>query len=265
MKWRQILVGACLCCVGSFSFADSVISGIVDFANDELDVMKKIIQFKSGGYTFDSAIEVTTNSWKLLGAPLNSGTPATALIAANAPGNSFFKFSDGFGGTTFCGIERLSFSNGRNFANSGGAICADNFRGLISDVVFNDNTTSLESDCTYGGALCVQKVFIGDIIRAKFIENTAGDVNGLNGNGGALYAYSISGIITDSLFDSNKVLGNRKSDGGAVASYVSTCDIIRSEFIRNTATGCGGAIFASVFNGNIYDSLFEGNESRTGG
>ena len=95
----------------------------------------------------------------------------------------------------------------------------------------------------------------------------AGDVTTSSTGGGAIQTvWRI--FVTDSTFENNSVVGN--GSGGAIRA-TSVLDIVRSEFIENTAVseianskGRGGAVYSSASTG-ITNTLFARNRADAGG
>ncbi len=162
-------------------------------------------------------------------------------------------------------------------SGAGGPASSQFFAGavMVSEVVGTAAAIGLRS----GGGLRVQ------IRNSQFLSNVGGNLEGNDGNGGALFLYGtgMQTTIEDSIFENNASQGN----GGAIvlAGLNAQASIGRSLFRTNTTrndgvgitgpgsagtpantsnnySGLGGAIFAQgAISLNIFDSEFSGNRS----
>ena len=142
-----------------------------------------------------------------------------------------------------------------NKAKQGGALTSGQKIDLnIFNSTFANNTASEE-----GGAIKARFFNIND---AKFINNTAP-------NGGAIYARESSGSLYNSYFFNNTAYHKNITYGKGGALYVhnnvTSFELYKNEFIKNTADDYGGAIFSEGQSVKTsYDSL-TGNTAKEGG
>ena len=142
-----------------------------------------------------------------------------------------------------------------NKAKQGGALTSGQKIDLnIFNSTFANNTASEE-----GGAIKARFFNIND---AKFINNTAP-------NGGAIYARESSGSLYNSYFFNNTAYHKNTTYGKGGALYVhnnvTSLEMYKNEFIKNTADDYGGAIFSEGQSVKTsYDSL-TGNTAKEGG
>lgn len=121
----------------------------------------------------------------------------------------------------------------------------------ISNMLFTHNTADI------GGSLYMRNGTIS-LSKSKFINNRALD------RGGAIFlAFDTSeSIITDSLFEKNKSVGN----GGAINLFGSSPTLQNIVFLDNQATDKGGAL--SLFSGTtttLTNATFLNNTAVSGG
>jgi predicted outer membrane repeat protein len=126
-------------------------------------------------------------------------------------------------------LDDVHFVNNR--AENGGGIYFNLGALNISSSEFMDN------HATQGGAA----IFI-DSSRST-IKATRFEGNSSDGNGGALYAETVTLVLTDDIFNKNRVTGDGLGSrgGGLYLSHVNL-NISRSQFYQNEAPMYGGAI-----------------------
>ena len=144
----------------------------------------------------------------------------------------------------------------------GGAIASSGNSLEIADSILTGNKIAVAGGNDYGGAIYVQDTSAGDTGP----EHVAISTSRLNGNtaigdGGALYASSLDGLmtITDSTLAGNK----SEEDGGAlvVNGLGSSFQLTRSAVTGNQAEGAGGGIWVLGVSGatTISDSTIANN------
>ncbi len=143
---------------------------------------------------------------------------------------------------------------GNNASSMGGAIYNDQYGSLAigENSVFDSNSAA-----SMGGALFNYGTMKNPIEKASFLNNSSE-------YGGAVYAYTGSMEINNSLFRGNEA----KNSGGALANQV-TVKIESTLFENNISDSKGGAVY-NVSNGTnpdltVNNSLFTGNKSMVGG
>lgn len=103
-----------------------------------------------------------------------------------------------------------------------------------------------------------------DVSGCTFTDNTAND------HGGAVFAYTIAGtgsqtVFDTCTFDNNRVLlGTAVGFGGAIYQQENAFAVRRSTFVSNDATDSGGALWSSCAAGEIANCSFQGNRSEGG-
>ncbi len=157
-----------------------------------------------------------------------------------------------------------------------------------------DQTAVLLKDITlrngyadYGGSVYVGEGTRLDLLRATFVSSIAAYTGGavasagsslLNVNasvfytgsaqaGGAIASYGVANIA-DSVFSSNfaysSQAGGISHDGGAIASFIDSLLVERSQFLGNVAD-YGGAISNNGTQATLRDCRFVGNSASMGG
>jgi predicted outer membrane repeat protein len=187
--------------------------------------------------------------------------PATTIVQPSAVPNvvtntPIFSISaDGMNAT----FRNLTLRNGR--APQGGAINTVNYRANVvaSNCYFAANAaTNAGGGAIYSGLAVLG--FTLQLTACTFSNNTA------SGQGGAVYDYSWTGIMSNCVF-----VGNRSAtNGGAFfhAAQNAGDAIVNSLFLNNQAGGYGGA-YGATLNGGSTLSLngcgFVGNTAAVGG
>ncbi len=159
-----------------------------------------------------------------------------------------------------CVFKKNRVYAGGSGATGGGAIRSNLSHIIITDCVFNENYTYINSSIDGGGIYCVSSQI--EITNTSFNKNYTED-----SDGGALFCTTDSQVeIADTVFSGNKSKLNRK--GGAIYSTGSTVKITDCIFKNNISgeggfTGGGGGAIYSYSNNNleITNSLFESNSS----
>ncbi|MDR0913355.1 MAG: hypothetical protein LBM96_12280 [Methanobrevibacter sp.] len=167
-------------------------------------------------------------------------------------------------------IENSKFNN--NFAtDSGGVIYTDLLSLLtISNSVFNDNGLKGNSkgpDDLYGGVIFIYEHISSNDIGSLNIYNSSFINNFIDYNhdyGGVIHAKYTDLTIVDSNF-----INNSASDSGG-AIYLdknSSLTLSNSNFTNNSAKNKGGAIYTAYesYNSNIMNSNFNNNSAGYGG
>ena len=152
---------------------------------------------------------------------------------------------------------RCVFKNNTANANTfgGGALYLES-AGVVRDCVFSNNvTTAVRGGAIYSAANGLSSVIQGCV----FLDNHA-DAATSNGEGGAIFATNMDGVILDCVFSNNVAFAN----GGAVcyASVVSNCTFAGNRVISTAANQVrgGGAIYVNRSNGvEIVDCVFTNN------
>lgn len=168
----------------------------------------------------------------------NAGAMGGAIQTERETNNIFGDFIGNYAhGTTAYG-GALSNSGGSSYYGNDARI-----QNLVGDFIYNYSLATTGD--SYGGAI----YNTGDInyITGNFINNYTQSTQ--NAKGGALYSGSTSPIISiTGNFINNKALGTNSGCGGAIYNS-GTINSIEGNFINNTATHHGGAIYN--YNGTI--------------
>ena len=195
-------------------------------------------------------------------------------------------------GTHYLTITNCTFINNKaTTSNIGGALYIKASNCTITDSYFENNSAK-----TSGGAIRIEgdsqiisnNIFIGNkaigtlggainalghnikIIDNTFRQNIAGRDGGAIDIEGTLVAQmGTRNIISNNVFDSNKVTGSKEgSYGGAISIAGQNCEISNNNFTNNHADTLGGAIRwngADSNSGIITGNIFEGNYAKSGG
>ena len=137
-------------------------------------------------------------------------------------------------------IKNITFINGNLDDVTGGAIFWEGNDGSLCDCTFINNTANS------GGALMWYGTN-GHISNCTFINNTATNVK--TSGGGALLLYGANFSVSNCTFEENHA-----KVGGAVHFYYTEGTISDSDFINNTASQTGGAIYTEEISGIVYNS-----------
>lgn len=192
-----------------------------------------------GGNSFDTFFSITSTTVGFYGLDFVNAT-GSAIRATNSK-TSIFDSS----------FENNSGGGALNISGGNLNVARTNFLG--------NSTTGL------GGSITIGSRAEATISSCDFVYNNT--VTNAATSGGAIYA-SGSGNLT--IIDSS-FTGFKATDGGAiyVASLISSAklNISNSDFVKNTATSRGGAIYLyNVANANIDgDSLFQSNAATSYG
>ena len=175
----------------------------------------------------------------------------------NVSYSNFNKGSAFHGGGIFVGAS--SYISHSNFTNGLSELCSGaiffNRLGTFYEILecnFINNTGA------YGGA--VRFTNGGTVINSTFIGNTA------EVSGGGLYFYgnNATGYVYGSTFINNSALGENLTSGGGAIKFQYEGNVYDSVFMGNNASG-GSAIYFSKtsFNSSINDSLFLNNRANS--
>ncbi|HQY40730.1 MAG TPA: choice-of-anchor Q domain-containing protein [Ferruginibacter sp.] len=150
-------------------------------------------------------------------------------------------------------VDSCSFIANTVSANGGGAIYNEtNTNVVINNSTFMQNSTAAGR---YGAAILNSTSSNTTIFKCHFVNNNAGF-------GGAIHNNSCSPVIDSCSFENNLATIN----GGAISIYGSTSmpQISGSTFIKNKATGNGGAIYGNASKPQITANNFSGNKAYNG-
>ncbi|WP_298501580.1 right-handed parallel beta-helix repeat-containing protein [uncultured Methanobrevibacter sp.] len=195
-------------------------------------------------------------------------------------------------GSDYLTITNCTFINNRaTTSNVGGAVYIKASYCTVTDNYFENNSAR-----TSGGAMRIEgndqiisnNIFIANkavgilggainalghnilIFNNTFKGNVAGrDGGAIDIEGTVVAEHGTGSVITNNVFDSNRVSGNIEgSHGGAISIAGQNCTISNNNFTNNHADVLGGAIRWNgvVSNsGIITQNRFEGNDARSGG
>ena len=195
-------------------------------------------------------------------------------------------------GSDYLTITNCTFINNRaTTSNVGGAVYIKASYCTVTDNYFENNSAR-----TSGGAMRIEgndqiisnNIFIGNkavgilggainalghniqIFNNTFTGNVAGrDGGAIDIEGTVVAEHGTGSIITNNVFDSNRVSGNIEgSHGGAISIAGQNCTISNNNFTNNHADVLGGAIRWNGVDSNsgiITGNIFEGNDARSGG
>lgn len=156
-----------------------------------------------------------------------------------------------FGGAIACiqtqnvEISKSKFNKCYSTNDAGGALY------IKESNLIADNLEIGECRATFGGAITTLNVD-ADLTDIKCHDNVA------KWNGGAIYHMYGDFKLTKSILNANSA-----SNGGAIfIDSSSNLTVTGNDFIKNTASDCGGAIF-SIFNENItLNNRYSGNSAK---
>lgn len=129
---------------------------------------------------------------------------------------------------------------------------------LTNCVFENNNATTTNTG--KGGAIFTNYMSSVSIRSSNFTNNT-----GYNGGGAINLGSTSTVLIDDCKFKENKATRPNMANGGALLISSNEVTITGCDFINNTASLCGGAIYMSTNNVNmeINGSTFIGNKAGT--
>ena len=177
-------------------------------------------------------------------------------------GNAITKIFEIEGGNIV--FNDITFINGKNYVDDGGAICVFN----ADSLTFNNITFENNQARGYGGAVFISNCNSVSFLNCDFLKNNAY-------NGGAIYTTGSLDII-DCLFNYNEakyyggainaenvivISSNFRSNGALSAGAIfskNMVDIVDSLFKFNLVDVDGGAIY-SVNNVSVKNSTFDSN------
>jgi predicted outer membrane repeat protein len=201
--------------------------------------------------------------------------PGANLLSISGGNQRFTDFSTATTTNVNATLENLSITDGGLLGNyiegggidnsSGNTLTINNCNisgnateyyggGIYNDgtLNINDSTISGNSGADGGGIFCDDQAMLN--INASTIYN-----NSSLYDGGGIYSYNSQFLVSNTTFSNNSA-----SDGGAffVYNYVNLEDTISdSTFMRNRASGDGGAIYCTDGSMSISNSTFSGNDS----
>ena len=166
--------------------------------------------------------------------------------------------------SSYCTISDNVFEN-NSAPSSGGGIRIEGNSNIISNNIFYGNIATN----ALGGAINA----LGNNIKItdnKFRDNIAGrDGGAIDIEGTKVADKGTNNIISNNVFDSNKVTGSKEgSKGGAISIAGQKCEISNNNFTNNHADTLGGAIRwngATSNSGLITKNKFENNDAESGG
>jgi uncharacterized repeat protein (TIGR01451 family) len=179
------------------------------------------------------------------GALFTQSAVSTTISQAEFTSNVVVTGTGSGGGATYLGgatlIENSHFEDNRIESTSGLGGAVYLFGALtINHTDFISNTSGSSAGAVYqnGGAVALTDV--------QFISNTARQ----GGGGGLFLASSLSALITDARFESNRVMvaGSSAvgSGGGLYASSLAQLTLVNTDFMGNAAPGNGGGAFVDA-------------------
>ena len=171
--------------------------------------------------------------------------------------NSSFSSNGGGGIYQYGGVLEVNHSNfiSNHATHEGGGILLTDANATISDSNFTENLNSVYNG---GGALMIENSSCV-VTGCNFTRNETQ----ANSFGGAIKIVSSSPTISNCLFTENK---NSVNSGGAI--YIdenSAPNLSQNNFINNSASSWGGAIYAQNPSFSVTGGLFVGNWSYLGG
>ncbi|MEI6270852.1 MAG: hypothetical protein WCP38_00660 [Chloroflexota bacterium] len=218
---------------------------------------------------------------------ITGDTAANTILDGNSI-TSFFDFED-----TNVHISNLTFTNGKNTLNEfGGAISAwggnssilfidhsifaNNEANCSGGAIFSEGTVWVEWSTFSNNAIAIPycwgdggAIGIGDEVEAdlhiwdsNFESNTASDV------GGAIYFCGTNGVVD--ILRSEFVGNTADHEGGAVSAYncgdlASELTVTDSTFRENSSAYWGGALSSGMDDSILSFNEFSSNSSRNGG
>ena len=169
-------------------------------------------------------------------------------------GAAYGMSANGNGKVTNDFIRCVFKNNTSNSQTSGGGALYLQIAGVVRDCVFSNNVASaVRGGAIYSAANGPSSVIQGCV----FLDNHADGVSS-TGEGGAIFAINMDGVILDCAFSNNTAFAN----GGAVcyASVVSNCTFAGNRVTSVMSPRGGGAIYVNRSSGiEIVDCVFTNN------
>ncbi len=239
--------------------------GFVNYADNSNNVVRITGLAASVAVTLDGLIVRGGNATG--GFPLNQGgglhfdatSTTTQLTIANCTFRENTSAGAGAGARLRHGTVLVTGSTfEENFSNDdAGALSVVITAVTITDCIFQENEASQR-----GGAVSLSVEFFPvAITNSQFLDNTAAF------SGGGLFTSITSShvlLIEDCTFAGNAVTTNFEGQGGGLSVDNRPLQLLRSQFIGNTAMRDGGGAYLQIESGSaIINCDFRGNESLT--